>query len=82
MQYKLLIDKYVMEQNDYGYIEPITDDMLEFNDVKIDRDIIANHIRTAGFVWFDDFGLSWNMSVITIAKDTDTNTFNILAVKD
>ena len=82
MQYKNLIDKYVMEQSDYSYIEPITDDMIEFNDVKIDKDITAYHLRTTGFVWFDDFELSWNMSVISIAKNIHTGLFNIVAVKD
>ena len=76
-----ILEKHLFEKGDYGYIEPITFDMIKFNDVKIEKYMIANHIRTHGFIWVDDFGLDWNMSVIKIVN-TDTNTFNIVAVKD
>ena len=82
MEYKLLIDKHTLEQNDYDYVEHLEGDFYEFNDVKIDKDMIANHIKNHGFVWFDDFDLSWFMTVVSIAKNIHTNRFNILAVKD
>ena len=82
MEYKLLIDKYKLEQDDYDYVEKDKSGFYEFNDVKINNDLTSYRIKDKGFIWFDNYGYLWFMSIINIAKNIHNDRFTIVAVKE